>query len=282
MNPVRIIVDSTADLTPEVRSRLTVVPLTIHFGEEQYIDGITITHKAFYEKLIECDTLPTTSQATPFHFTEHFEKAVAAGEDVVAITLSSKLSGTFQSAMIAAEDFPGRVHVVDSRSVAIGSGILAQYALTLVDQGMDAAAIAEALMAERDNIHLIALLDTLEYLKKGGRISKTVAFAGNLLSIKPVVCLDGGEIKILGKARGSRQGNNLLIQEIQSGGVDYSRPVLLGYTGLEDSLLQKYIQDSASLWGGKLDQLPTTMIGSTVGTHVGPGAIAVAFFQPTT
>lgn len=282
MNPVRIIVDSTADLTPEVKSRLTVVPLTIHFGAEQYIDGVTITHKAFYEKLIECDTLPTTSQATPFHFTEHFEKAVAAGEDVVAITVSSKLSGTFQSAMIAAEDFPGRVHVVDSRSVAIGSGILAQYALTLVDQGMDAASIAEQLMAERDNIHLIALLDTLEYLKKGGRISKTVAFAGNLLSIKPVVCLDGGEVKILGKARGSRQGNNLLIQEIQSGGVDYSRPVLLGYTGLEDSLLQKYIQDSASLWDGKLEQLPATMIGSTVGTHVGPGAIAVAFFQPTT
>lgn len=282
MNPVRIIVDSTADLTPEVKSRLTIVPLTIHFGEEQYIDGVTITHKAFYEKLIECDTLPTTSQATPFHFTEYFEKAVAAGEDVVAITVSSKLSGTFQSAMIAAEDFPGRVHVVDSRSVAIGSGILAQYALTLVDQGMDAASIAEQLMAERDNIHLIALLDTLEYLKKGGRISKTVAFAGNLLSIKPVVCLDGGEVKILGKARGSRQGNNLLIQEIQSGGVDYSRPVLLGYTGLEDSLLQKYIQDSASLWDGKLEQLPATMIGSTVGTHVGPGAIAVAFFQPTT
>ena len=282
MNPVRILVDSTADLTAEVKSRLTVVPLTIHFGEEQYIDGVTITHKAFYEKLIECDTLPTTSQATPFDFTEHFEKAVAAGEDVVAITLSSKLSGTFQSAMIAAEDFPGRVHVVDSRSVAIGSGILAQYALTLADQGMDAASIAETLMKERKNIHLVALLDTLEYLKKGGRISKTVAFAGNLLAIKPVLCLDGGEIKILGKARGSRQGNNLLIQEIQSGGVDYSRPVLLGYTGLEDSLLQKYIQDSASLWNGKLDQLPTTMIGSTVGTHVGPGAIAVAFFQPTT
>ena len=281
MNPVRIIVDSTADLNPDVKSRLTVVPLTIHFGEEQYVDGVTITHKEFYEKLIECDTLPTTSQATPFDFAEYFEKAVAAGEDVVAITVSSKLSGTFQSAMIAAEEFPGRVHVVDSRSVAIGSGILAQYALTLADRGMDAASIAENLMAERKNIHVIALLDTLEYLKKGGRISKTVAFAGNLLSIKPVVCLDGGEVKILGKARGSRQGNNLLIQEIQSGGVDYSRPVLLGYTGLEDSLLQKYMQDSAALWDGKLDQLPTTMIGSTVGTHVGPGAIAVAFFQPT-
>ena len=279
MNPVRIIVDSTADLTPEVKSRLTVVPLTIHFGEEQYIDGVTITDKAFYEKLIECDTLPTTSQATPFHFTEYFEKAVAAGEDVVAITVSSKLSGTFQSAMIAAEDFPGRVHVVDSRSVAIGSGILAQYALTLVDHGMDAASIAEQLMAERDNIHLIALLDTLEYLKKGGRISATVAFAGGMLNIKPVITIADGEVKVLGKARGSKQGNNLLVQEIQkAGGVDFSKPLMLGYTGLSDALLQKYIQDSAALWEGRREALPVSVVGSVVGTHVGPGAVAVAFF----
>ena len=127
----------------------------------------------------------------------------------------------------------------------------------------------------------MALLDTLEYLKRGGRISKTVALAGGLLSIKPVISLDGGEIKILGKARGSRQGNNLLVQEIHSaGGIDFSRPVLLGYTGLDDALLQKYIRDSAALWEGKLDALPCTVVGSVVGTHAGPGAIAIAFFQP--
>lgn len=281
MNPVRIMTDSTADVTPEVAARLTRVPLTIHFGGEDFIDGVTITHKAFYEKLVECDTLPTTSQATPYVFTEAFQKAVDAGEDVVVITLSAKLSGTYQSAILAAEEFPGRVYVVDSLSVALGSGILTEYALSLADQGLDAAAIAAKLETERTRIHLVALLDTLEYLKRGGRISKTVAFAGGLLSIKPVISLDGGEIKILGKARGSRQGNNLLVQEIHSaGGIDFSRPVLLGYTGLDDALLQKYIRDSAALWEGKLDALPCTVVGSVVGTHAGPGAIAVAFFQP--
>lgn len=280
MNPVRIMTDSTADVVPQVAARLVRVPLTLHFGEEDYIDGVTITHKEFYEKLVECDTLPTTSQATPYAFTEVFQKAVDAGEDVVVITISAKLSGTCQSAMLAAEDFPGRVYVVDSKSVTLGSGILAEYALQLADQGMSAADIAEELTAQRENVHLIALLDTLEYLKKGGRISTAVALAGGLLSIKPVISLDGGEIKILGKARGSRQGNNLLVQEIErAGGIDFDRPVLLGYTGLDDALLQKYIQDSAALWNGKLDVLPCTIVGSVVGTHAGPGAIAVAFFQ---
>jgi DegV family protein with EDD domain len=164
--------------------------------------------------------------------------------------------------------------------VAIGSGILAQYALTLADRGMDAASIAENLMAERKNIHVIALLDTLEYLKKGGRISKTVAFAGELLSIKPVVSIEGGEVKLLGKARGSKQGNNLLVKQIQAaGGVDFSMPLLLGYTGLSDVLLQKYITDSAILWESYRKELPRTLIGSVIGTHVGPGAVAVAFFS---
>ena len=150
MNPVRIIVDSTADLTPAVKARLTQVPLTVHFGEEDYIDGVTITHKEFYEKLVECDTLPTTSQATPFAFSEVFQQTLDAGEDAVVVTLSSALSGTYQSAVLAAEDFPAqRIHIVDSRSVALGSGILAQYALELADDGMDAAALAEKLTAER-------------------------------------------------------------------------------------------------------------------------------------
>ena len=125
----------------------------------------------------------------------------------------------------------------------------------------------------------LAMLDTLEYLMKGGRISKTAAIAGSLLSIKPVVTLSGGEIKVLGKARGSRQANNLLVQEIaKAGGVDFSMPLLLGYAGLSDILLQKYIADSAALWEGNCESLPTVVVGSVVGTHAGPGAVAVAFF----
>lgn len=276
---VRIIVDSTADLPEHIKGRLTVVPLTIHFGDEEYIDGVTISHKKFYEKLIESDVLPSTSQATPNSFIKVFEKVRSAGESAVVLTVSSVLSGTYQSAMIAAEDYPD-IHVVDSKSVALGSGILAELALKLVDEGLDAAQIAERLTAERENVRLIAMLDTLEFLKRGGRISKTVAFAGGILSIKPVINLQNGEINILGKARGSRQGNNLLVKEIQnSGGVDFEKPLLLGYTGLSDALLQKYIEDSAQLWEGHTSELHTTVVGSVVGTHAGPGAVAVAFFK---
>lgn len=277
---VRIIVDSTADLIPEVQAKVTVVPLTIHFGEEEFIDGVTINSKLFYEKLVESDTLPSTSQATPFAFEKVFREAVAAGDTVVAITISSKLSGTYQSAVIAAGEFPGKVFVVDSQSVAIGSAILIQYALGLAQQGMDAENIVWKLMQKRESIRVIAMLDTLEYLKRGGRISKTVAFAGSLLNIKPVICIEDGEIKILGKARGSKQGNNLLVQEIgKAGGVDFGKPLLLGYTGLSDVLLQKYITDSAALWADYRSDLPITVVGSVVGTHAGPGAVAVAFFS---
>ena len=277
---VRIVADSTADVEAAVKSRLTVVPLTVHFGDEEYTDGVTITHRQFYEKLIESDVLPTTSQPTPDAFAQVFQEAADAGDSVVVITISAKLSGTCQSASIAAADFPGRVFVVDSHSATIGTGILVERALELADSGMDAAGIAQQLSRERENIRLIAMLDTLEYLKRGGRISKTVAFAGGVLSIKPVINVQDGEIHILGKARGSKQGNNLLVKEIQAaGGIDFDRPILLGYTGLSDLLLQKYIQDSTALWQNGTGSLPTTAIGSVIGTHAGPGAIAAAFFK---
>lgn len=171
--------------------------------------------------------------------------------------------------------------MVDSRTAAIGAAILAERALSLAEAGMSGAQLAAELEAERENICLVAMLDTLEYLKKGGRISAAVAFAGGLLSIKPVISLPDGEIQILGKARGSKQGNNLLVREIEkAGGVDFTKPHLLGYTGLNDDLLRKYVADSAGLWEGHVDQLRSTPIGSVIGTHAGPGAIAVAFFKP--
>ena len=276
---IKIIVDSTADLIPQVRSRVSVVPLSIRFGDEEFIDGVTIDSRMFYEKLIESDVLPTTSQASPYAFEEAFREAVKDGSQVVCITVSSRLSGTYQSAVIAAEEFPGQVHVVDSQTIALGSAILTEYALSLADRGMDAETIALNLMRKREKVRLLAMLDTLEYLKKGGRISSAVALAGGLLNIKPVICIENGEIKMLGKARGSRQANNLLVQEIaKAGGVDFDKPVLLGYTGLSDALLKKYIQDSAALWEGHLQDLPYEEVGSVVGTHAGPGAVAVAFF----
>ena len=275
----RIIVDSTSVLMPEARARVSVVPLTAHFGAEEFVDGVTIDHKAFYEKLVETDVHPTTSQATPADFMTEHEKAARAGESAVVITLSSKLSGTYQSAVIAAADYDN-IHVVDGRSVAIGSGILAELALQMADAGMDAGTIAEKLNEEKEKIHVIAMVDTLEYLWKGGGLSRTAAVAGGLLNIKPVLAIVDGNIKVLGKARGSKQANNLLISEIQkAGGVDFDKPVMLGYTGLSNALLLKYIEDSKALWEDSKTSLNYTVIGSVIGTHAGPGAVAVAFFR---
>lgn len=275
----RIIVDSTADLMPGYKEQVRVVPLTVHFGDREYIDGVTIDHKTFYEKLVEEDTLPTTSQATPDAFAKEFEEAKQAGESCVVITLSGKLSGTYQSASIAAADYEN-VYVVDSGNASVGGGILTELALQLRDEGLSAPEIAARLDAEKQHIVTVALVDTLEYLKRGGRISKSLAFAGTMLQIKPVLAVTDGEIQLLGKARGSKMGNNLLAQEIQkAGGVDFSRPVLLGYTGLSDALLQKYIEDSRWLWADHAETLRYTTIGSVIGTHAGPGAVAVSFFK---
>ena len=207
---VKIVLDSTTDLTPELAGKFEVVHLTVNFGKEEFIDGVTINKDEFYAKLIESDVIPTTSQATPEAFEKTFRKIVENGDEVIAITVASKLSGTYQSACIAAEEFPGKVRVIDGKSVAIGTAILAEHAIGLVEKGLSADEIAKEIEEKSNDIIIVALIDTLEYLKKGGRLSKTAAFAGGLLNIKPVVSVEDGEINILGKARGSKQGNNFL------------------------------------------------------------------------
>ena len=276
---VELIVDSTVDVPERVRSRLTVVPLTIHFGQEEFLDGVTMDRHRFYERLVESDVLPTTSQASPVAFDQELRRVRDSGSAAVVLTISSKLSGTYQSACIAAADYDN-VYVVDSGTAAIGTGILAEYALTCIDRGMDAAALVRELTEKREDVCVLALVDTLEYLKRGGRISKTAAFAGGILNIKPVLSVIDGEIHLLGKARGSKMGNNLLIQEIdKAGGIDFSRPILLGYSGISDALLQKYITDSRYIWEGNVPEVRYTTVGSVIGTHAGPGAVVVAFFK---
>ena len=276
---VRIIVDSSTDVSEKYREKIQFVPLTVRFGDREYLDGVELSKHQFYEMLVESDVLPTTSQATPAAFAEYLESVASAGDSAVVITLSSKLSGTYQSAVLAAEDDPN-IYVVDSQSVAIGTGVLAQYAVELAQQGMGAEEIAQVLTQQREKVCVVALLDTLEYLKKGGRISKTVAFAGGMLNIKPVVTVQDGAVALIGKARGSRNGNNLLVEKIrEAGGVDFERPVLLGYTGLSSALLEKYVDDSKALWADHVDKLDGCLLCSVIGTHAGPGAVAVAFFR---
>lgn len=275
---IHIITDSASDIAATAYDNVTVLPMTITFGEETFQAGVTLSNKEFYEKLIESDALPITSQITPFYFEEAIRPVVEAGDDVIIITMSSRLSGTFQSACLAANEFSGHAYVVDSENVTIGEHVLVDCARRLISQNLEAPAIVDELNRIKKKIRLVALLDTLEYLKKGGRISKTVAFAGGLLSIKPVVAVVDGEVVMLGKARGSKQANNLIAEQISlAGGVDFTQPYYLGYTGLSDALIQKYAADNASLWENETDHLPIEVVGGTIGTHAGPGAIAVAF-----
>lgn len=278
MEKIRILTDSGSDICAPFPENLTVIPLTIHFGPEEYRDGETIDHKTFYEKLTSGSALPTTSLIPPGEFEQAYKKAQDAGESVIAIVLSSKLSGTYQSAALAAEGFD-HVYVVDSLNATLGEQILVKYALQLVEWGMSAADIAAELERAKSHVNLMGLPDTLEYLHRGGRVSKTVAVLGGALNIKPVLRLVDGVVVMIGKARGSKNGNNYLIQEVNKSGVDFSKPLCLGYTGLSDELLQRYIADSRQLWEGKVDALPISTVGATIGTHVGPGAIVVAFFD---
>lgn len=278
---VRIIVDSACDITQEEARELNVqvLPMTTFFGDEEFIDGINMSHEEFFERLVETDVFPKTSQLSPYRYGEVFQEAKDAGDEVLCIVLSSKLSGCYQSAVLGSEGYEDMVVLVDSENVCIGERLLVLRAVALRAEGKSAREIAEILDKEKKNVRLIALLDTLEYLKKGGRISATTALAGTLLSIKPVIAIEDGVVAMLGKARGSKNGNNLLKSLVEKeGGINFDLPYALAYSGLSDKLLRKYIEDNKALYAGKADHLPITTIGCIIGTHAGPGAIAVAFF----
>lgn len=280
---VRIITDSASDMSPAEHPALAVLPLSVTFGTDVYMDGVDIDHRRFYEMLVERDELPKTGQVNPYAYSQTIAEAREAGDEVVIITVGAKLSGTNQSARTALAEAPGGdVFIVDSNNVTLGERVLVEYALRLVDEGRSAAQIAAAVEAVRDRVVVIGLLETLEYLVRGGRLSAAAGAVGTLLNVKPVVAAEDGLIVQLGKARGSKNGRNLLNQKVeQAGGVDFSMPLALGYTGLSDAVLKKYIEDSAALWVGHTEgELPVHTIGATIGTHVGPGAVAVAFFQP--
>lgn len=285
---IQIITDSASDIVEKEAKEMgiEVLPLKVNFDGTEFLDGKTISHHEFYEKLIETDVMPTTSQIPPAEFEEAFRKAVSEGKEVVCITLSQKLSGCYQSAVIAKndilDDMPGaKIAVIDSENACLGQRVLIELAIRLRDAGSSFDDITDTLETMKKRVRLVALIDTLEYLIKGGRLSKGAGLVAEILSIKPVIAVEGGEVVVLGKARGSKNANNKLNEIVEkSGGIDFSLPVYLAYSGLSTALLEKYISDSSKLFEKYVSKndLPYSCIGATIGTHVGPGAIGVAFF----
>ena len=209
---VKLMVDSACDIARDevVAAGAAFLPLHVRMGEHDYLDGVDLTHEEFYNRLTQGKEQPTTSQISPGFFEEAFRRSLAKGEEVVCLTVSSGLSGTCASALMARGELPlherGRVHIVDSENVSIGEQVLFRYAMRCLGQGMGASELVEELNMRKQDIRVFALLDTLEYLRRGGRISAVSAAAGTLLNVKPIVAVQAGAIVAVGKARGAKAG----------------------------------------------------------------------------
>ena len=278
---VKFIIDSASDVLPGECKKLGAVhvPLTVRFGDKEFSDAVDLSHKKFYKMLTSGkEAHPTTSQVSPAAWAEVMEEVVANGDTAVVITISSKLSGTYQSACIAAEDFEGKVFVVDSMTATIGERLLLQYGIRLAHEGLDAATIAARLDEVKDKVCIFARLDTLEYLKKGGRISGATAVVGTMLNIKPIITVRDGVVENVAKARGPKAADKMLRDLIgKSGGIDFSKPMCAAYSGNEDDNLKTFLSESSELLCNT--EAPIATVGCVIGTHVGPGAVAIAYFH---
>lgn len=276
---VQIIVDSTADFSAkEIEKRqITCIPMTITFGNEQYIDGVDLTKEEFFVKLMNEKEFPKTSQPSPAKFAECFEEAKENGDDVVAILVSGALSGTVQSATIAKDiaEHEG-VHIVDSNTVTLGIRLLVDHAVRMRDQGKSAAEIVERLEELKGRVRIYAGLDTLEYLQKGGRISKTAASLGRLAGIKPIITIDEeGKVAVCGKQRGNKNVFRQIIKYIDAEMPDENYSVYFLYSADKKNCIS-FIQ-TLQKNGMDFGKIKTREIGPTVGSHIGPGGFGIVY-----
>lgn len=276
---IRIITDSTSDLSRERAAVLGVriVPLTVHFGDESFRDGEEITYTEFYTRLSAASELPTTSQVTPAEFTDLFQSYIDQGDEIVGIFISSEMSGTFQSAEIARQAVdPEHIHVIDSRTVTFPLGLLVEETVILRDAGNSAPEIAAQVTELTRRIRLVAVLDTLKYLKMGGRISAATAMIGGVLGITPLIGIINGRVEAIGKTRGRKAAFQWMGERLNTEPIDLNHRVSFGHADYPEAMaecmdsLNEFVSGSAGIL--KSD------IGAVVGTHVGPKATGLAYF----
>lgn len=279
---IRIMADSTSDIGPERAKEwgVTLIPLKVLFGEEEFLDGVDLQLEEFYERLVSSEKLPTTSQPDPQAFLKVFQEAKEAGDDVVLVTISSNLSGTFQSATIAKELCEyDRIYIIDSLQVTCTMLMMVRRAMKLAEEGKSGKEIFDTVEAEKKHYRLYAAVGDLKYLEKGGRLSKVGAAAGSMLNLKPVITItEGGVVKLAGMARGQNGAYAKILKLIKSdGGLDTSRELCYGYTGDYEVMVpfKEYLK-------GRMDisNILESRIGTVIGTHGGPGcAIFGAFLK---
>jgi len=272
---VRIVTDSTADLTPEQQraAGITVVPLNVHFGDEVFRDHVDLSTDEFFRRLKASPQLPRTSQPSVGAFEEAYRSLRQGGDEIVSVHLSSKVSGTYNSALMAAQSVgEGKIDVVDSLSTSMALGFIALEGAKLARAGRDRQAVAECLRGLVPKARVICVVDTLTYLERGGRIGKARALLGSLLNVKPILQLKDGEVVPLGRARGRPQALNRLVELLERDGKVSQLAIMHGAAHTDAEQLRERVASSYP----SVD-IQLTEIGAVLGTHTGPGVIGFTY-----
>lgn len=277
---VKIIADSVADIPKHLAEAndITVLPLTVNFEDGSYRDGEDLTTDQFFEKLKEVKKLPTTSQVTPGTFVETFETCMKEYDAIVCLTMSSSMSGTFGCAC-AARDIvdPQNIVVIDSKAVTFGYGMIAIEAAQMAKEGKSLEEIVERCDYMVKHVRYLFIVDTLDYLQKGGRLSASEAFVGSLLNIKPILTIEDGKLKTIDKVRGRKKSIKWVLDYVKSKQIDFSKIKLAAYHAVDEEFLDELINELREQQ--PLSEVVYSTVGAVVGTHSGPGCIAVSFIE---
>jgi len=272
---VKILADSSCDIKPEDAARLgvTLVPMSIIFDDQTYRQNVDMNASEFFKRLSESDTIPTTTQLTPYDLEQVYREATKDGSEVVAVHLSSAISGTYQSAVLAAREVPG-VYTVDSQNATMGLALLVRIAAEMRDSGKSAQEIAKKLTELSEKVILLAYIPTLKYLVRGGRVSAAAGLVGSALNIYPLISFRDGAVRNIGKARGKSMAQKEIAKLVEERGIDKAYPLNFGHASASTDMealkihLENYIEECDIL---------DCEIGAVIGTHTGPGAVGLAF-----
>ncbi len=280
MSNIQIITDSMTDVPKALAEKynIKILPLTIIFGEEEFRDGVDLSYSDFYTKLKEVKELPKTSQISPIVFKEAFQEALKAGKEVICINGSSRASGTHQSALLAKQELEGdRIDVLDTMGLSIGAGMVVIEAARLAEEGLERSAIVEKINSRKEAVEHIFTVDTLEFLKKGGRINPMRALVGGMLNLKPILTVKEGLVESLDKVRGSKKVIGKMVELAKEKGEDFSgKTVAIAHANSPDKL-SELREEVIKVLNPK--EIIETDIGCTIGTHAGPGTLAIFFYK---
>lgn len=276
MNKIKIITDSTCDLSREVVEKydIEVIPLLVNFGEESYLDGPEMNFEGLIKKIEDTGLFPTTAQVIPQRFFEIYKKYLDEGFKIISIHLSSKMSGTYQSACIAKNMLEtDDIFVIDSMNVTTGLGTLVIYASRMLEKVMEIEEIVKELENAKPHIKSMLLFNSLDHLVKGGRLSKTAGFIGNMLGIKPMLCVKDGEMEVVDKVRGSKKALKNIVEYLEELDVKEENPIiLLNAKGEDIDILREKLKE-------KNVEILECEVGCVVGTHSGPNACGIFFIE---